>query len=162
MNSKNLSTAQNKVIEELFFLYKAYLPLICYSSTDDQIIRRILVLIAKDRYVIAVRNSKVVGFIESYRLNAEQVEQLIAEAQWTITHDVDDSFPVCFDISREDINTGIYSWVDNVCIDYSYRGSRVMREMYKNYLVKNKDAVMHQGHRFPRKAGLVISIGRSI
>jgi hypothetical protein len=70
-------------------------------------------LISKGNIIVKQYNLKVVGYVEFWKVNAEQLKRILNKEP--------------FDIGKEDIGSGDICHIHNIWIDGDYRGNGVIR-----------------------------------
>src|SRR3990167_4343398 len=145
------------MLNELLKIYKECLPLTLVYNTEDSLRHSIEVCLQKNCYTILKKDEKIIGFVESYRVNEEQAEHLIVRAKYLAINLK--PFPVPFYLDLEDLEHGEISWVENVAIPNKYRYIKVTFELYRLYREKYRDSKVHIGHRLGKELGKFIILG---
>lgn len=107
------------------------------KMTDAELVQFYNVLIDKDRLVTFDDGEKLLGYVESWRINFEQFGRILCGCRWAI--------------AEEDINTGNICFIANTTIDPEARFSEVYRAMARQIFAKNKECEFFAGQARRKK-----------
>lgn len=91
----------------------------------------------KDRIIVVTEHERVVGYVESWRINFEQFGRIVCHQP--------------FDIGAESIEDGPICYLSNIYIRPSHRNSGVIRELRYNFFKQNLGAKYFVGEALRKK-----------
>lgn len=98
-------------------------------------------LLNRNRIQTVTYNGKLIGYVESWRLNFEQFGRIICNRP--------------FSAMEEDINTGNIAYVANVWVHKDYRRSVAIQILKHRFFELNQDCDYFVGEAKRKKVGLV-------
>ena len=150
---------KTKVSEQLYEMYKAYLPNVGRLDSESSFLESIDHVLWQERYLMSFSiDGKLLGFVESFRINTEQAGILTERSLYEAANPGKFS-PVLFDIVRENITDGPVCWVENIAIHFEHRNrtgkGNVFRDLLKQYWQQNRNAEVHMGNAQRKMSGLI-------
>jgi len=145
--------------EQIYDMLKLYLPLVGRFSPESDQRAAIEAVWLQGRYLISVDyEGRILGFVESYRLDDTQAAILIERVKFE-TRNPESPFYKPFYLGEENLTEGPIVWIDNIVIHKEHRVKGKFGPVYKDlsdqYWLQNKDAEVHMGHAMRKFSGLI-------